>query len=320
MRSSAPGQPPSTHRLRVFAELCDEVRFDQPLASYTTYGCGGRADVWAAPREPEQIVSLLAACRELGIPSVTVGGGSNVLVSDDGFRGLVIHTRNLRGLQARDGYVLAGGGALNSRLLAEAIRQGWAGVEFLSGLPGTIGGGVAMNAGTPQGCFQDVVRAVTIADAQQLRELTHEQIGFRYRGTALPPGSVVVSAKMVMAAGEPAQIRATADALRERRKRTQPYGQRSAGSVFKNPPGDYAGRLIESLGLKGASVGQARVSPIHANFIVASAGTRARDVYHLMEYVRQRVQQEYAIALESEVKLLGDFPRADELDPREVKL
>ena len=285
------------------------VRFDEPLRRHTTLKMGGPADALA---EPETIDAVAEVCRwaaATSVPITVIGGGSNLLVRDGGVRGLVLGTRNLRGLELRDGGVIrVEAGVSTGKVLSLATKSALGGVEFLGGVPGSVGGGMIMNAGTYAGEFKDVttcVESVRISDGARVRR-TNAECGFRYRHSDLPSSEVVVAAELLLKPRAREEIQADVAALRKRRHEREPKKVASAGSIFKNPTGDFAGRLIEAAGLKGTRVGDAICSPVHANWLVNTGAARASELLALIELVRARVRDVHGITLELEVKVIGD--------------
>lgn len=304
-----------------------EVLFDEPMARHTTLRLGGPVDAWVAPATVAAAQQVRAFCASQKIPSRAVGAGSNLLVRDGGVRGVLLSSERLRRLDfhpepslADDRVrVVVGAGVATGKLLAEATRRGLGGVEFLGGVPGSIGGGLVMNAGTYVGEFTDVTALVRSVDpAGRLVERDHAACGFVYRGSALPPDEMVVEGELVLRPRPRAEIDEVVRALRDRRRAREPHGVANAGSIFKNPPGDFAGRLIEACGLKGRRVGAAEVSPVHANWLVNTGGARAADLLHLIEIAREAVRARFGVELELEVKVVGEpagdvVPQAKEI-------
>jgi len=290
-------------------ELCGaEVRFDEPMRRHTTLKMGGPADALA---EPESIDAIAAVCRwasAAGVALTVVGGGSNLLVRDGGVRGLVLGTRNLRGLSLAGTTIRVEAGVSTGKVLSLATKSSLGGVEFLGGVPGSVGGGMIMNAGTYAGEFKDVtthVESVRIADGAIVRR-SNAECGFRYRHSDLPSSEVVVAAELELRPRPREEIQADVAALRKRRHEREPKKVASAGSIFKNPTGDFAGRLIEAAGLKGTPVGDAICSPVHANWLVNTGAARATDLLALIDLVCARVREMHGITLELEVKVIGD--------------
>lgn len=307
--------------LRRLADLAfTRVRFREPLAPYTTWRIGGLADALVDVGTPEELERLFAFLREEGISWFLLGHGSNVLFGDGGFRGVVFRLvgafRTLAvSPQGGDIFcppgtvlVLAGGGASLPGLTSLAARRGLAGLEFAGGIPGTVGGAVVMNAGAHGGEVKDVLRSVRLFTPDGREVLAGpESLRFSYRTSTLQrERAVVVEAAFCLRPDDPEEIRARLAAFRERRARTQPVTARTAGSVFRNPPGDYAGRLIEAAGLKGLRVGGAVVSSVHANFIENVGGATARDVCALIDRIRDEVYRKFGVLLETEVVVVGE--------------
>jgi len=287
----------------------DAVQFDLPLARRTTLRIGGPADAWCEPSSVDALCAIVRGAASRGIPVVPFGGGSNLLVRDGGIRGIVLATRGLRAIERiGDTGVRVEAGVATGKLLAEATRWRLGGVEFLGGVPGSVGGALVMNAGTYLGEIKDVARevgSVRLADGEPVRR-DREACRFVYRGSALPRDEIVVDARLELAPRDPAEIERDVRSLRERRAAREPARVANAGSVFKNPPGDYAGRLIEAAGLKGTRVGDAECSPVHANWLVNLGGARAADMLKLIELVRERVLRAHGVELELELKVIGE--------------
>lgn len=300
------------------------LRFDEPMARHTTLRIGGRADAFIAPSSVAALQRVRAACAELGLPCQAVGGGSNLLVLDGGVRGALLSTDGLRGLsfgpasaaaraaapeelRGRAEGARVEAGVTTGKLLSEATRRGLGALEFLGGVPGSVGGGLVMNAGTYLGEWKDVAVLVDSIDARgALVRRSHAQCGFVYRGSALPRDEVIVAAELLLPQRERAQIEQAVRALRDRRREREPHGFPNAGSIFKNPPGDHAGRLIEACGLKGQRVGDAEIARAHANWILNVGQARAADVLTLVAQVRAAVQERFGVVLELEVKTMGE--------------
>ena len=285
-----------------------EVTRDAGLASRTAIRVGGPADLLVRPADPDDLAALLRACRELEVPLLALGGGANLLVADRGVRGVVVKLPARFGEERADGDVLVlSAGAPISRLVSQAQQLGLVGCEFAAGIPGTLGGAVAMNAGTRAGEMCDIVRRVELATADGAGWLPAAALRFGYRTAHLPPGAVVTRVEIELRPGDVAASAAVMRADVERRRATQPLAQPTFGSTFRNPPGDHAGRLIEAVGLKGHRAGNARWSVVHANFIVNLGGATARDVLALVNLARGRVRERFGIVLEPEVRLAGEF-------------
>lgn len=289
--------------------LGERVRFDTPLARHTSLRVGGPADALAAPRDRAELARLLGLCARHRLAHLVLGHGFNTLVLDGGVDGVVVQLAKLRRIEARPGPVLfAEAGVSHRQLVNFCVERGLAGLEFGAGIPGTLGGWLAMNAGIPEREIGDTVREIEVMSptGEKTRRLARGSLEFRYRALrGLAPGSVIVSALLDVAAADAGVVRAEVARLLAKRAASQPLDVPSCGSVFKNPPGDYAGRLIEAAGLKGERVGDAEISPVHANFIANRGRARAADVLALVEMARERVAKEFGIELEPEVRILG---------------
>ncbi len=296
-------------RAALRALLGDDVRFDEPMRRHSTLKLGGPADALAEPGSVEALRALVSLCVARGLPLTPIGAGSNLLVKDGGVRGVVLGTRGLRGIDRVGATgIRVEAGVSTGKLLKTALAAELGGLEFLGGVPGSVGGGMIMNAGTYLGEFTNVTREVTtvrLADGE-LVVRDHAACGFVYRGSAIGPDEVVVEAALALTPRPRAEMDATIKALRQRRHEREPHKVSNAGSTFKNPPGEFAGRLIEACGLKGTRVGDAEVSPAHANWLVNNGDARAADLLALIELVRARVLEVHGVALALEVKVIGE--------------
>ena len=291
--------------------LGDGARFDEPMRRHTTLKIGGPADAYAQPASIGEVGALARWCAAAGVPITVVGGGSNLLVRDGGVRGVVLGTGRLRGLALVDPTTIrVEAGVSTGKVLSLALKSELGGIEFLGGVPGSVGGGMIMNAGTYLGEFKDVTRwveTVRLADGEVVRR-DNPACGFRYRASDLPPGEVVVAAELALRPRPRAEIQAEVAALRKRRAEREPKKVASNGSTFKNPPGDFAGRLIEAAGCKGWHEGDAVCSPVHANWLVNTGRATASELTRLIERVRAEVARVHGLTLELEVKILGEDP------------
>jgi UDP-N-acetylmuramate dehydrogenase len=289
-------------------------RFQCPLAKYTSFRIGGPADALLHVEDVQVLKQVQALAQEHAIPFFILGGGSNLLIRDAGVRGIVVSLRGIfRTYQVAPSHaaaalVHAGVGFPLSRLAVELARQNWSGLEFAYGIPGTLGGAMVMNAGTYLGELRQVMlTARMLLPGGDECELPVEALGLRYRGSSYPAGAILLGATMQVHAGARATIEATMRESYARRQQTQPLWLPNAGSIFKNPPGGIsAGRLIDALGLKGIRIGDAEISPVHANFIVNTGQATAVQVEALMALIRERVQQAYGLELELEVRVVGE--------------
>jgi len=276
---------------------------NEPFAKHTSMGVGGPAAVMAFPRTPRELRHALRIRRELGLPHRILGGGSNLVVVDEGLDELVVNTREARHIHvADDGVVTAEGGANMIRTVVRCCRSGWRGMESAVGIPGSVGGAAVMNAGAYGFSISDVLREIVVYDPDGERAEPPEGWRFQYRGSSIPEGSAVASVSVGLRPGDPEELGKEIRELQLQRVRSQPAG-RNAGCVFKNPPGGHAGKIIDSLGLKGTRRGGAVVSEKHANFVVNDQGASARDVLEILELVRERVGREAGVELELEVKV-----------------
>lgn len=291
------------------------VRSQAPLSSLTSFRVGGPAEWYVAPRRTEELQASFEWARYQELSITLLGAGSNLLVSDKGLPGLAICTRHLRHthFDAETGQVSAGAGEPIARLAWQAAERGWQGLEWAVGIPGTVGGAVVMNAGAHTSCTADIlVNVQALAPSGKAEILTPEQLGFAYRTSILQGGDrLVTQATFQLQPGaDPAQVMATTAKHLEQRRTTQPYHLPSCGSVFRNPDSHKAAWLIEQTGLKGYQIGGAQVAQRHANFILNCGGAKASDIFHLIRYVQQQVEQHWSLCLEPEVKILGEFQPA----------
>ena len=292
---------------RLAETLGDRLTFQAPLRDFTTFRVGGPARVLARPEEVGEIQALLAAARAEGWPVVVLGGGSNLLFDDAGFNGLVLKLGSgFAGLKGAGPLILAGAAAASADLLAWVLARDLGGLEGLAGLPGSVGGAVAGNAGAgPEGLGQTVTRLFILDETGQVRIWPAADLNFAYRRLdGLPEGAVILSVEFALISRPAGEIRARLEEFRARR-RPQPLGGRSAGCVFKNPPSLSAAQLIDQCGFKGQRVGGARVSEAHANFILTEAGAATADILALIDHIRQGVLAQHGLILELEIKVLG---------------
>lgn len=292
------------------------VRLDTPMSKHTNLKLGGCADVMLHPADEGDLCRAIRACHELRIPKLCVGRGNNILVKDGGIRGVVFNLDRLTEIvvlqeDASGGRYSVQAGVNNGRLLKFAMKQALAGLEFLAGVPGSVGGGLMMNAGTYLGEFKDVVTKVTSLRRDGAWTLRNrEDCGFEYRRSAFSPGEIAVRCEMQLQRGDIEQITQAVDTLRNDRKARQPVGVATNGSTFKNPPGDHAGRLIDQAGLKGLRIGAAQVSPKHANWLVVDPEPgqqpKSADLIALIAQVQRTVHEQTGIELHPEVRVIGE--------------
>ncbi|MFL5825545.1 MAG: UDP-N-acetylmuramate dehydrogenase [Thermoleophilaceae bacterium] len=290
----------------------DEIEPDYPLARLTTVRTGGNADWFARAVSAERLAAVLAWADSEGVEVGVVGSGSNLLIADEGFRGLVLKLDDdLATIEREGARVLAGGGARLPQAAARAARWGLSGLEFGVNIPGTVGGAVKMNANAYGGELGKVLEWVEIATPGSSERRAPDELGFEYRRSALGPREIVARASFALDAAEPEAVKATLAEMRAARKAAQPSGIKTFGSTFKNPDGARAegrtaGQLLEAAGCRGLRVGGARFSEKHANFVENMGEATTSDVIALMAEGRRRVREQFGVVLEPEVQLLGD--------------
>lgn len=288
------------------AEAPAAIQRKAPLAPLTSIRVGGPADALATCTSFRAVTQALRWARQQDAPVAVVGRGSNLIVDDEGFRGMVIRLAGrLSSISVRgDRTLWCGGGAPLPRAVQRAANAGLTGLEFGASIPGTAGGAVAMNAGAYSSDLSQVLDWAVVCDAEGRRRVGRDDLAMAYRTTSVTGGQVVAAVGFALAPGDPAAIKAQLDEFRAHRRSTQPQGVRTFGSVFTNPEGQSAGRLIEAVGLKGHAIGGARISPVHANFIEAGPDATARDVVALMDEARRRVRAAGGPVLRAEVRYL----------------
>ena len=288
----------------------DQIRIGEPMAEHTTFRIGGPADLFLIPEKEEEIRKIRRICKEENIPLFILGNGSNLLVSDRGFRGAVLWIyKNLSHFEVQDEQIKTSAGCLLSALSVAARNASLAGLEFAGGLPGTLGGAVRMNAGAYGGEMKDVIKTVRVLTPEgDIQDIPGSEMGFGYRTSIVEQKNLaVLEAVISLKKGDPLVIRDTMRDLNARRADKQPLEYPSAGSTFKRPEGYFAGKLIMEAGLAGYQVGGARVSEKHCGFVINAGGATASDVKRLIEDVRLKVRLNSGVLLEPEVRFLGDF-------------
>lgn len=288
----------------------EQVLFEEPMKSHTTFRIGGPAEVFIMPKSVKQVQMTVKICQEEQIPYFILGNGSNLLVSDRGYRGVIIQMdRNMGEIQVEGTEIQAAAGALLSSIAVAARRESLTGFEFAGGIPGTLGGAVVMNAGAYGGEIKDVLKEVTVMDGDgKIFTLPASELEMGYRTSIIKTaGYLVLSARITLSRGEEEDIKARTRELSEMRTQKQPLDYPSAGSTFKRPEGYFAGKLIMDSGLRGYSVGGAMVSEKHCGFVINKGNATAEDVVSLMKHVTEVVQEKYGVTLEPEVKFLGEF-------------
>jgi UDP-N-acetylmuramate dehydrogenase len=295
--------------LQLAARFGTAFERNRSLASLTSFNIGGTADLFVVTNDEEQLSSAIGAAYQYAVPVFCLGAGTNLLVSDRGIRGLVLTLGpGFKSIAINGNQVSAGAAVQFGTLVEKVVDNGLAGLEFGEGIPGTVGGGLVMNAGA---FGSEIARVVTvvhgITETGEKRSLCNLEIGFKYRRSTLPRGFVITRVAFTLDPSDREALRARVHAIRARRAARQPSDYPNAGSVFKNPPGHFAGDLLEATGLKGMRIGDAAFSSRHANFIVNLGGARANDVCRLLGLAREKVLSSTGILLEPEVKLVGEW-------------
>lgn len=288
----------------------DNTYPDEPMSRHTTFRIGGPADYYVTPHSKEEIRDVIQACRQAQMPYYILGNGSNLLVGDKGYRGVVIQIfKNFSDIQVEGQEIRAKAGALLSRIAKTAMINGLTGMEFAAGIPGTLGGAVVMNAGAYGGEMKDILKeAIVLTENGEFLTLTAKELELGYRTSVIAKKNyLVLEVKLVLRKGASEEIQAIMEDLHERRVSKQPLEYPSAGSTFKRPTGYFAGKLIMDAGLRGFSVGDAQVSEKHCGFVINKGRATAEDVRNLMDEVIRKVQEASGVTLEPEVKMLGEF-------------
>lgn len=289
-----------------------EIAFDRSMDKVTSYRVGGKVEAVCYPGELPILCNIISYLNRERIPYVVVGKGSNVLVGDGGIKGAAIVLKgrlsSVEEVGNKEPMLLAGGGLTIADLLNYCKRNGLSGLEFMAGIPGTLGGAVFMNAGAwGQEIGNIVMDVLTVSTDGKTAVIGREDMIFSYRSTSIPVGTVIYGARLGLKRGDMKMIAEVIARNLKKKKEAQPLDYPSAGSIFKNPPGEYAGRLIEKAGLKGTRIGGAMISPKHGNFIINKGGAKASDILALINLARERVREETGITLETEIMILGEF-------------
>jgi UDP-N-acetylmuramate dehydrogenase len=288
--------------------LFPSAKFDEPLKRYTAWKIGGPADALLEPKSVEELVSATEIAREHHVPVTILGGGTNVLVRDGGIRGLTIRlAKSLTNVEIDDTHVTADAGVLYPVLANTTAGRGLSGLEFATGIPGTVGGAVYMNAGAYGSETKEVLDWADVFKEHEVTRTKNKDLDLSYRHSALHenPDWIVLRAAYTLTPGEPKELKARIKEFRTQRMNGSP-NRPSCGSTFKRPPGDFPGRVIEAAGLKGTRVGQIEVSPVHANYLVNLGDGTAKDALALIKLVRETVRERLGIELESEVRIVGE--------------
>lgn len=288
----------------------EHIFLNEPLKKHTTFRVGGEADCLIQIEKEEELCSLLRYLNQIGIPFFILGNGSNLLVSDRGYHGIILKTKGgFDKIRIQENRIVAEAGALLSQVAAKAYEEGLTGLEFAAGIPGSVGGAVVMNAGAYGGEMSQVVEQVQVANKQgETFTMYHEALDFKYRSSSIKRHPFYVTeVTFVLQKGEPEQIRDKMEELAQARRKKQPLEFPSAGSTFKRPEGYFAGKLIMDAGYRGYSLGGAQVSEKHCGFIINKGNATAQDISDLMDEVSEGVYEKFGVHLEPEVIRVGDF-------------
>lgn len=286
------------------------VKENESMKKHTTFRVGGPADYFLTPESAAQVKEVIGFLKKNDLPYYVVGNGSNLLVGDKGFRGAIVQIyQKMNQIQADGEYIYVEAGALLSKIAAKALEQGLTGFEFASGIPGTLGGAVMMNAGAYGGEIKQVIQKATVlTPSGEVVELSVDEMELGYRSSVFSKnGDIVLNAVLKLEQGDKEAIRDRMDELKEQRVTKQPLEYPSAGSTFKRPEGYFAGKLIQDAGLRGFQVGGAQVSEKHCGFVINKDNATAADIISLMEQVSDKVEEQFGVRLEPEVKRLGEF-------------
>ena len=287
-----------------------KVVFDEPMSVHTSFKLGGPADIFAVPENVEDLQVILRWANENALPVFLLGAGTNLLVSDRGIRGLVIQLGvGFNQIHIRNSVLRAGAAARLSRVLRKSLGRGLSGLEGIAGVPGTVGGAICMNAGTSAGYIGDALDRVVAMDLQgEVSEVPASELGLSYRQSAIKEKKIIITGAIFqLRPQESGEINNIITELLTKRKHTQPVGIGTAGSVFKNPSGGYAGQILEKVGAKGTQVGGARVSSKHANFIENTGAASAEDVHNLIVKLQELAKSKAGVVLEPEIEIVGEW-------------
>lgn len=287
----------------------DGLKLQEMMKEHTTFRVGGPAELFLQPKDAEELRNAIEILRKYEVPVMVIGNGSNLLVRDKGIRGAVIQIyHRMSGVEVQGETLLVKGGTLLSTVAAKAAEEGLTGLEFASGIPGSIGGAVVMNAGAYGGEMKDVLVSVDVLTKElEIKTIPVEELELGYRHSIVPEaGYIVLGAKLKLTKGDPAAIRSRMTELAEQRREKQPLQYPSAGSTFKRPTGYFAGKLVQDAGLKGKTIGGAQVSEKHSGFLINIGGATAQDILDLIAFCQKEVQEQFGVTLETEVKIVGE--------------
>lgn len=286
----------------------EDVKIDEKLSQYVNFRVGGPADILLIPKSKEQVIKSIKVCKENNIPFYVIGNGSNLLVRDGGFRGVVLSLKEVKNIIVNDEIVEAECGAMLKDVSSKAVENSLTGFEFACGIPGTVGGAVFMNAGAYDGEMAQVVDTVELINEKgDILELSNKELEFGYRSSlVMKKGYVVLSAKFKLKKGEVRSIKDLVSDLTNKRESKQPLEYPSAGSTFKRPTGYFAGKLIQDAGLKGYTLGGAAVSDKHSGFVINKGGATAKDITDLIKHIQDEVKKQFGVDLHPEVRIIGE--------------
>ncbi|MCK9274906.1 MAG: UDP-N-acetylmuramate dehydrogenase [Syntrophales bacterium] len=289
-----------------------DIILDEPMSRHTSMGAGGTADLFIVPADVEELKRILAFFEQRKIDFMPLGNGSNLIVRDGGYRGALISLKGLKRIEivstgTEETLLYAEAGTTLSRLVDFSIEHSLGGIEFCEGIPGSLGGALKMNTGAYGGEMKDIVETIfTLRPCTHIEALRRDNLHFDYRCLNLPEGSIITGACIKLVSRSTELIKKRVEEIKASRKSKHPINLRSAGSIFRNPPGLPAGKLIEEAGLKGYQIGDAQISEMHGNFIVNKGAACARDIVNLIDMARKTVKEKTGILLETEVKIIGD--------------
>ena len=286
----------------------EDIKIDENLSNYVNFRVGGPADILLIPSEKQQVIESIKICRENNIPFYVIGNGSNLLVRDGGFRGVVISMKSVKNITVNDTIIVADCGVMLKDVSNIALENSLTGFEFACGIPGTVGGAVFMNAGAYDGEISNVVYSVDVIDNDgNVVTMLKDDLEFAYRSSAvMKNGYIVLSAKFKLEKGKVKTIKELVDDLTNKRESKQPLEYPSAGSTFKRPTGYFAGKLIQDAGLKGYSIGGAAVSEKHSGFVINKGNASAKDITDLIKHIQDEVKKQFGVDLHPEVRIIGE--------------
>lgn len=288
--------------------LEDSIKVNEPMKNHISFKVGGPADILLEPSDEKQIIKSIEICKNNNIPYIVIGNGSNLLVRDGGIRGVVIKLSGLNFIKVDGNYISAGAGVVLKDVSDEALENSLTGFEFASGIPGSVGGAVFMNAGAYDGEMKNIISSVTVLDKEgNILTLEKDELEFGYRTSSVKTeGYIVISAQFQLQLGDKVKIKNRIDELTQKREEKQPLEYASAGSTFKRPEGYFAGKLIQDAGLKGFTIGGAAVSQKHSGFVINTGNATAQDVLDVIKHVQDEVKNQFGVELKTEVRIIGE--------------